>query len=70
MIEFQFSLSTAEEESNYFTGSPETRYEPAPQSCMPEGVYRVIDGRMFRVAPGPSPFVAALRVASEPSTER
>lgn len=69
MIQFQFSLSTAEEASNYFTGSPETHYGAAPETCMPEGVYRVIDGRMYRVAAGPSPFVAALRVATEPGTD-
>jgi len=53
LIDFQFSLSTAEDERNYFSGitptpPPEVRLEEA----MPPGIYRIIDGEAYRVVPG------------------
>lgn len=52
----QIALSTAEEERNYFTGdlSP-TPFSASAEAAMPVGVYRVIDGEVFRIVPGPIP---------------
>lgn len=55
-IDEQFSLSTAEDEKNYFSGTPlQELPEVAPEKILPPGLYRVIDGEVFRIAPG-SPF--------------
>lgn len=48
----QLSVSTAEEESNYFTGQPPTLIRPDANAILPPGVYRVIDGRLYRVVEG------------------
>ena len=45
----QISVSTAEEENNYFTGQPEASVEPRPNAILPPGTYRVIDGELYRV---------------------
>lgn len=50
MTEFQLSLSTAEDEANYFSQYPSVF--PAPVSEVPTGIYRVIDGQLFQVVPG------------------
>lgn len=55
MTEFQLFLSTAEDEANYFTGRAEGL--PAPASPVAPGLYRVIDGQLFRVVPGVAPAV-------------
>ena len=53
----QFSLSTAEEEKNYFTGQPTATAQPNPKTILPPGLYRVIDGRLYRVVEGIAPTV-------------
>lgn len=53
LTDFQFSLSTAEDERNYFSGStPAPQPEVAPEDVLPPGTYRVIDGQLYRVAAG------------------
>ncbi len=51
----QLSVSTAQEESNYFTGQPLATLEPDPSAILPPGLYRVIDGRLYRVIEGVAP---------------
>lgn len=51
----QISVSTAQEEKNYFTGQPQVVMEPDPNVILPPGEYRVIDGQLCRVAEGISP---------------
>lgn len=48
----QFSLSTHEEERNYFTGEvASTRpLEAGVDPSVSEGFYRVIDGELYRVS--------------------
>lgn len=46
----QMSVSTAEEELNYFTGDQPVVVPQDPNAVLPAGVYRVIDGRLYRVA--------------------
>lgn len=55
----QLSLSTAEEESNYFTGQPVAIPQPDPNEILPPGLYRVIDGRLYRVIEGFAPRLGA-----------
>ncbi len=50
----QLSVSTAQEESDHFTGQPLAFLRPDPNAALPPGVYRVVEG----VAP-------AMRVPSE-----
>lgn len=53
LTDIQFSLSTAEDEKNYFSGStPPPHPELSPENALPPGTYRVIDGQLFRVAAG------------------
>lgn len=53
LVQMQLSLSTAEDERNYFTGSsPVSPPEPDPEAILPPGIYRVIDGEIFRVSAG------------------
>lgn len=51
-IEFQISLSTAEEEINQ--PSPSTIREPESEGSvgLEPGLYRVIDGELYRLVPG------------------
>ena len=62
----QLSLTTAEDEHNYFTGQPEGSVQPTPNEILPPGNYRVIDGRLYRIVdslppklPGTNSSVAA-----------
>jgi len=57
----QFSLSTAEEERNYFTGQPAPIVQPDPNAILPPGLYRVIDDRLYRVVEGVAPTVRLSR---------
>jgi hypothetical protein len=55
MSEFTFeqlSVSTAEDENNYFTGQQEVALQPNPNSILPPGTYRVIEGSLYRVMRG------------------
>jgi len=57
-VEFQISLSTAEEEQNYF--SEFSRAVPTvekPSAVLLPGTYRVIDGSLYQVLPGIPPMV-------------
>jgi hypothetical protein len=51
----QLSVSTAQEESNHFTGQPQAVPEPDPNAILPPGLYRVIDGRLYRVVQAVAP---------------
>ncbi|MGB7593046.1 MAG: hypothetical protein WCD04_20990 [Terriglobia bacterium] len=53
----QLSVSTAQEESNYFTGQPPAVLEPNPNAILPPGLYRVIDGRLYRVVQAVAPSI-------------
>lgn len=56
LTDFQFSLSTAEDERNYFSAlTPPPLPEPAPEDVLAPGTYRVIDGRLFRITTGVPP---------------
>ena len=51
---YQIAFSTADEEGFYFSGDPVIA-EPHPISPLPGGTYRVVDGVLYRVFPGPAP---------------
>ena len=53
----QLALSTADDEANYFSGqlSPNEQRESAP--VLAPGVYRVINGHLFRIVSGAAPVV-------------
>lgn len=51
----QFSVSTAEDQHNYFTGQPEVPVQPNPNAILPPGTYRVIEGTLYRVMGGVAP---------------
>ena len=51
-IEEQFSLSTAEEEKNNFYGE-DYQYIPMKfNPTLPNGTYRIIDGKVCMIVPG------------------
>ena len=52
---FQLSLSTAEDEVNYFTAPPLPVYIQEPSTALQQGTYRVIDGQLHLVVPGVPP---------------
>lgn len=47
----QMSLSTAEDELNYFSGSVQVGASKPAGSAMPDGMYRVVDGGLYLVLP-------------------
>ena len=52
----QISLSTAEDELNYFSGFVKPEAPALTGSSMPSGTYRVLDGSLYLVlATAPSP---------------
>lgn len=55
----QIALSTAEEEQNYFTGVTGRPSLFGPTLVgdipMPLGTYRIINGELLRIVPGPVP---------------
>lgn len=55
----QIALSTDQEQRNYFTGVSGGRSLVGvfadPAGILPHGTYRVIDGTLYRVVPGPIP---------------
>lgn len=55
LVDFQLAVSTAEEEKNYFFGQPVPSHESDPEAALPAGIYRVIDGQLYRVLPGAAP---------------
>ncbi len=54
-ISEQISVSTAEDEHNYFTGQPDFLVRPNPNAIRPPGTYRVIEGSLYRVISGVPP---------------
>ena len=52
---FQMSLSTAEDEVNYFTGQPVSLHVPEPSTAFLPGTYRVVDGQLCLILPGVPP---------------
>ena len=56
----QFSVSTAEDEKNYFTGEQQGPERPNPNAILPPGTYRVIAGGLYRVLGGVSPSYSGL----------
>ena len=56
----QFSRSTAEDEVNYFTGQ-QISSVAQPTASLPDGIYRLIDGRLYQIVKG-----APLRDADRP----
>lgn len=65
----QFSLSTAEDEQNYFTGQPDP-IQPDPSAVLIPGVYRVIDGRLYRIVGGLPPELQPTNPKGHESKER
>jgi hypothetical protein len=50
-LSMQFSLSTGDDEINYFTGEQEVvAVEADPNAILPPGTYRVVDGQLYRIA--------------------
>lgn len=55
-VRFHFSLSTAEDEKNYFSGVSSALGELGnAQQQLPSGVYRIVDGELCRIVPGRPP---------------
>jgi hypothetical protein len=52
LVDYQFALSTAEDELNLFTGAQKTELPPHAFAPLPAGIYRVIDGELVRIVPG------------------
>jgi hypothetical protein len=62
----QISLSTADDEANYFTGIPIPSVVPDSARLLPAGTYRIIDGQLCRILPGVSPrFTTSQALAAE-----
>jgi hypothetical protein len=57
LIVQQLSLSTAEDELNYFSGQPEAPHMPSPEAVLPPGNYRVMEGQLYRIVPEPAPLL-------------
>jgi hypothetical protein len=53
----QLSVSTAEEENNYFTGQQPPVMQLDPNVILPAGTYRVLAGRLYRVVDGIPPSI-------------
>ena len=51
MFEMVFCSSTAEDEENYFNGDSQSNHDcyEKEQPHLQEGVYRVVDGELFRL---------------------
>jgi hypothetical protein len=61
----QLSVSTAEEERNYFSAEPPLLKWPDTNAILPAGLYRVIDGRLYRVVEGIPPAVRLRHAESD-----
>ncbi|MDO8689518.1 MAG: hypothetical protein Q7R39_05830 [Dehalococcoidia bacterium] len=51
----QVSVTTAEDENNYFTGTPEVQGRPHLNAILPPGTYRVVEGSLYRIVGGVPP---------------
>ena len=52
---FQISLSTADEESYYFTGEQVASVSPEFEKLFPSGLYRVLDDKLYMIVEGLPP---------------
>ena len=64
----QMSVSTAEDEINYFTGQPEISVEPRPSKILPPGNYRVIEGRLYRIVDSVPPTIPGTNMRTVAAT--
>ena len=57
LIEFQLSVSTADDEKAYFTGNEGVAIGSATENSLslPAGTYRLIEGALYRIVPGIPP---------------
>ena len=55
LTEIQFSLSTAEDEENYFATPLQHRRDRVAAAELPAGTYRVVLGQLLRIVPGVAP---------------
>ena len=53
LFQEQICTSTAEDESNHFTGEVITGTSIHPNTVIPGGLYRVVDGDLFRLVDHP-----------------
>lgn len=53
--DIQISLSTADEESYYFTGEQTNSSSLEFEKVFPSGVYRVLDGKLYMIVEGVPP---------------
>ena len=58
----QLSISTAQEESYYFTGRPEVSVSPRPSVILPPGTYRVVEGRLYRIVSSAPPTIPGVNM--------
>lgn len=52
LVNFQFSLSTAEEEANLLPAQSPAARTHLPRPTFEPGLYRVVDGQLYRLIPG------------------
>jgi len=57
-VELQLSVSTADVERSYFTGEPDP-VSPISEGTIPEGWYRVVEGRLCRILDQAAPNLRA-----------
>jgi hypothetical protein len=56
LVQFQIEVSTGEEERNLFsTEQPVLASQIDSSSVMPPGLYRVVNGEVYRIVGGPAP---------------
>ena len=55
MINFQLSLSTADEEVNYFTGEQIPDQPLDVETLIPAGTYRVLNDQLYQIVDGMPP---------------
>ena len=56
LIEFQMALSTGEQEEVLFNKlEPSEDAHETEEGWLPPGVYRVVDGELYRLVPGSPP---------------
>jgi hypothetical protein len=55
LVQFQLSVSTADEERIYFTGYQRGAFEIYPDAPMLPGNYRIVDGKAYRIIDAAAP---------------
>ena len=53
----QLAMSTADDEQNYFTGQLSSSEQSESHPVLAPGVYRVIEGQLFKIISGVAPVV-------------